>query len=66
VKNSILYTKVEKFKIIARAPRLEPEACRGFWREGYKRLLHRGLYYTIFFTTRYVKNTLKKKTTFAN
>jgi hypothetical protein len=35
--------------IIARAPRLEPEA-----REGYKGLLHRGLY-TIFFTTRYVK-----------
>jgi hypothetical protein len=35
--NSILYTKVEKFMIIARAPRLE----------GYKELLHRGLY-TIF------------------
>jgi hypothetical protein len=28
--NSILYTKVKKFMIIARAPRLEPEACRGF------------------------------------
>jgi hypothetical protein len=27
--NSILYTKVEKFMIIARAPRLEPEARRG-------------------------------------
>jgi hypothetical protein len=27
--NSILYTKVEKFMIIARAPRLEPEAHRG-------------------------------------
>jgi hypothetical protein len=27
---SILYTKVKKFMIIARAPRLEPEACRGF------------------------------------
>jgi hypothetical protein len=26
--NSILYTKVEKFMIIARAPRLEPEARR--------------------------------------
>jgi hypothetical protein len=26
----ILYTKVKKFMIIARAPRLEPEACRGF------------------------------------
>jgi hypothetical protein len=35
--------------IIPRAPRLEPEA-----RRGYKGLLHRGLY-TIFFTTRYVK-----------
>jgi hypothetical protein len=54
VDNGILYTKVKKFMIIARAPRLEPEACRGFWREGYKRLLHRGLY-TFFFTTRYVK-----------
>jgi hypothetical protein len=30
LKNSILYTKVKKFMIIARAPRLEPEACRGF------------------------------------
>jgi hypothetical protein len=32
VKNNtnILYTKVKKFMIIARAPRLEPEACRGF------------------------------------
>jgi hypothetical protein len=29
-RNSILYTKVKKFMIIARAPRLEPEACRGF------------------------------------
>jgi hypothetical protein len=29
VENSILYTKVEKFMIIARAPRLEPEARRG-------------------------------------
>jgi hypothetical protein len=47
--NSILYTKVEKFMIIARAPRLETEA-----RRGYKGLLHRGLY-TIFFTTRSVK-----------
>jgi hypothetical protein len=28
--NSILYTKVKKFMIIARVPRLEPEACRGF------------------------------------
>jgi hypothetical protein len=28
-RNSILYTKVEKFMIIARAPRLEPEARRG-------------------------------------
>jgi hypothetical protein len=28
--NSILYTKVKKFMIIAIAPRLEPEACRGF------------------------------------
>jgi hypothetical protein len=27
--NSILYTKVKKFMIIARAPRLEPEARRG-------------------------------------
>jgi hypothetical protein len=27
---SILYAKVKKFMIIARAPRLEPEACRGF------------------------------------
>jgi hypothetical protein len=27
--NSILYTKVEKFMIKARAPRLEPEARRG-------------------------------------
>jgi hypothetical protein len=27
--NSILYTKVEKFKIIARAKRLDPEARRG-------------------------------------
>jgi hypothetical protein len=26
---SMLYTKVEKFMIIARAPRLDPEACRG-------------------------------------
>jgi hypothetical protein len=25
-----VYTKVKKFMIIARAPRLEPEACRGF------------------------------------
>jgi hypothetical protein len=25
----VLYTKVEKFMIIARAPRLEPEARRG-------------------------------------
>jgi hypothetical protein len=28
-KNSILYTKMEKFMIIARVPRLEPEARRG-------------------------------------
>jgi hypothetical protein len=27
--NSILYTKAEKFMIIARAPRLDPEARRG-------------------------------------
>jgi hypothetical protein len=48
VDNSILYTKVKKFMIIARAPRLEPEACRRVLRrEGYKGLLHRGLY-TIF------------------
>jgi hypothetical protein len=26
----ILYTKVKKFMIIDREPRLEPEACRGF------------------------------------
>jgi hypothetical protein len=25
-----VYTKVKKLMIIARAPRLEPEACRGF------------------------------------
>jgi hypothetical protein len=33
VKNNtnILYTKVKKFMIIARASRLEPEACRGFY-----------------------------------
>jgi hypothetical protein len=29
LENSILYTKVEKFMIIARAPRLEPEARQG-------------------------------------
>jgi hypothetical protein len=46
--NSILYTKVEKFMTIARAPRLDAR------REGYKGLLHGGLY-TIFFITRYVK-----------
>jgi hypothetical protein len=42
--------------IIARAPKLDPEACPEMYlrREGYKGLLHRGLY-TIFFTTRYVK-----------
>jgi hypothetical protein len=48
LENSILYTKVEKFMIRARGA---PRVVR---REGYKGLLHRGLY-TIFFTTRYVK-----------
>jgi hypothetical protein len=50
-KNSILYTKVKKFMIIAKIrARGVPRVLR---RKGYKGLLHRGLY-TIFSTTRYV------------
>jgi hypothetical protein len=40
-KHPVLYTKVEKFIIIARAPRLGPEGCKA---RGHKELLYRGVY----------------------